>query len=62
MAEDKGRVCTWPETLFVLTSAPFLSSRSMMGSPSAFFKLDAIMRGVQPEPSCGYVSEDSDVV
>ena len=29
----------------------------MMGSPSAFFKLDAIMSGVQPEPSYGNISD-----
>ena len=43
--------CTWPELLLAVTSASFRSSNSMMGSPSAFFKLEAIISGVQPEPS-----------
>lgn len=43
---------TWPVTLFTFTSAPFRRRRSIIGSPSAFFKLDAIIRGVQHDPSC----------
>lgn len=47
----RGEACTWPELLLAVTSASFRSSNSMMGSPSAFFKLEAIISGVQPEPS-----------
>lgn len=54
-----GGLVTWPVTLFTLTSAPFRRRRSIIGSPSAFFKLDAIIRGVQHDPSCLVLVENS---
>lgn len=42
---------TCPELLFMLTSAPLRSSRSMIGSPAASLRLAAIMSEVQPDPS-----------
>lgn len=42
---------TCPELLLLDTSAPFRSNRSIVASPAASFRLAAIMRGVQPDPS-----------